>query len=212
MTETVRSALARATAVLAAAGVPEPARDARRLMAAVLGIDPGRVTLAAGDPVGTETATALDRMVDERRRFRPVAQIVGRRLFWGREFDVTAAVLDPRPETETLIAAALAGPFYADPDSNAERQAHKYANQGRPEAARLMRSMAAQPQAFWYTNGTPKQVRRQVDQTVDAAAKANAVAVLVAYNVPNRDCGGYSAGGAKHYGAGSTASTTAARS
>ena len=36
-------------------------------------------------------------MVAERARFRPVAQIVGRRLFWGREFAVTGAVLDPRP-------------------------------------------------------------------------------------------------------------------
>jgi release factor glutamine methyltransferase len=39
-----------------------------------------------------------------------VAQIIGRRAFWGRDFRVTAAVLDPRPETETLIARALAGP------------------------------------------------------------------------------------------------------
>ena len=97
-------------------------------------------------------------------------------------------------------AAALAGPFYADPSSNAEWQARKYDKQGRPEAARLMRSMAAVPQAFWFTSGTPKQVRKGVDRTVDAATKANAVAVLVAYNVPNRDCGGYSAGGARHYG------------
>ena len=96
-------------------------------------------------------------------------------------------------------AAALAGPFYADPDSDASRQATKYEMQGRTEDARLMRSMAAVPQAFWFTNGTPKQVRKQVDRTVDKAAKANAVPVLVAYNVPNRDCGGYSAGGAQHY-------------
>ena len=43
-------------------------------------------------------------MVAERARWRPVAQIVGRRAFWGRDFAVTGAVLDPRPETETLIA------------------------------------------------------------------------------------------------------------
>ena len=96
-------------------------------------------------------------------------------------------------------AAALAGPFYADPDSNAERQARKYDKQGRTEAARLMRSMAAVPQAFWFTNGTPKQVRKAVNRTVDAATSAQAVAVLVAYNVPGRDCGGYSAGGTRHY-------------
>jgi release factor glutamine methyltransferase len=40
----------------------------------------------------------------------PVSQIVGERLFWGRRFRVTADVLDPRPETETLIAHALEGP------------------------------------------------------------------------------------------------------
>jgi release factor glutamine methyltransferase len=39
-----------------------------------------------------------------------VAQIVGRRVFWGREFVVSGAVLDPRPETETLISRTLAGP------------------------------------------------------------------------------------------------------
>jgi release factor glutamine methyltransferase len=38
-----------------------------------------------------------------------VSQILGRRSFWGRDFEVTADVLDPRPETETLIAAALDG-------------------------------------------------------------------------------------------------------
>jgi endoglucanase len=97
------------------------------------------------------------------------------------------------------VAAALAGPFYADPDSSAERQARKYEKQGRTEDARLMRSLAAVPQAFWFTGGTPKQVRRAVDRTVDDATNAQAVAVLVAYNVPNRDCGGYSAGGARHY-------------
>lgn len=96
-------------------------------------------------------------------------------------------------------AAAIAGPFYADPDTNASRQAEKYERQGRPTAARLMRSMSAVPQAFWLTGGSPKEVRRDVDRIVDKATAANAVAVLVAYNVPGRDCGGYSAGGAKDY-------------
>jgi release factor glutamine methyltransferase len=40
-----------------------------------------------------------------------VAQIVGARAFWGREFAVTPDTLDPRPETETLVAAALEAPF-----------------------------------------------------------------------------------------------------
>jgi release factor glutamine methyltransferase len=40
---------------------------------------------------------------------RPVSQILGRRAFWGRDFEVTTDVLDPRPETETLVALALRG-------------------------------------------------------------------------------------------------------
>jgi endoglucanase len=97
------------------------------------------------------------------------------------------------------LAAAIAGPFYANPDSNAERQAHKYEDKGRSADAQLMRSLAAVPQAFWFTSGAPKHVRAQVDGIVDKAAKAQATPVLVAYNVPGRDCGGYSAGGARHY-------------
>lgn len=107
---TVQAALAEAAAALAAAGIPDPARDARALMAAVLGTPAGRLTLAAGDPLGPLDAARFAGLVAERRRFRPVAQIIGRRAFWGRDFAVTADVLDPRPETETLVAAALAGP------------------------------------------------------------------------------------------------------
>lgn len=110
---TVRAALAGAAARLAAAGVPEATRDARRLMAAALGVEAGRLTLAEGAALDAATAAAFERMVAERASFRPVAQIVGRRAFWGRDFAVTGAVLDPRPETETLVAAALDGPVPA---------------------------------------------------------------------------------------------------
>jgi endoglucanase len=96
-------------------------------------------------------------------------------------------------------AAAIAGPFYADPDSNAERQADAWDKDGRTADAQLMRGLSKVPQAFWFTSGTRRSVRRDVDRTVDAAARAGAVPVLVAYNVPNRDCGGYSAGGARDY-------------
>ena len=110
---TIRSALAAAAARLAAAGVPDAPRDARRLMAAALGVGADRLSLHAGEAIGSEAAAAFARMLDERARFRPVAQIVGQRAFWGRDFVVTSAVLDPRPETETLVAAALDGPAAA---------------------------------------------------------------------------------------------------
>ena len=93
-------------------------------------------------------------------------------------------------------AAAIAGPFHADPDSNAERQARAWERDGRTADAQLMRRLAAVPQAFWFTGPGP---RKHVDRVVDAAARRDEVPVLVAYNVPGRDCGGYSAGGARRY-------------
>ncbi len=110
MTGTVRAALAAAAARLAAEGVPDAARDARRLMAAALGVAPDRLALALPEGLPPAAGAAFEAMVAERARFRPVAQILGRRAFWGRDFAVSAAVLDPRPETETLVALALAGP------------------------------------------------------------------------------------------------------
>jgi release factor glutamine methyltransferase len=107
---TVAEALRDATVALAAAGVEGAARDARLLMAAALGCDSDRLTLRACETVPAAAAARLGAMVSDRAGRRPVSQILGRRRFWGRDFAVTADVLDPRPETETLIAAALAGP------------------------------------------------------------------------------------------------------
>ncbi len=56
--------------------------------------------------------------------------------------------------------------------------------------------MVNQPQAVWFVGGTPAQVEDYVAETVAAAAADDAVPVLVAYNVPGRDCGSYSDGGA----------------
>jgi release factor glutamine methyltransferase len=102
--------LRRATAVLRAAGIPGPERDARRLLAHALGLDPVRLPLAEG-PVAPEAAARFAAALAARCAGQPVAQIVGQRAFWGLSFLVTPDVLDPRPETETLVAAALEGPF-----------------------------------------------------------------------------------------------------
>src|SRR6202035_516029 len=52
------------------------------------------------------------------------------------------------------------------------------------------------PRAVWFTSGTQAQVQQQVRQTMTEAAIERAVPVLVAYDVPGRDCAQYSAGGA----------------
>lgn len=107
VTEALRAAITR----LRAAGVEDPARDARALMAHAAGLTPDRLTLHLSDPLTDPQAAAFAAHVAARERRQPVAQIIGQRLFWGRPFCVTPDVLDPRPETETLIDHALSQPF-----------------------------------------------------------------------------------------------------
>jgi endoglucanase len=83
------------------------------------------------------------------------------------------------------------------PNSGAVRQGFDLLRRGQiPDALRIG-AMAATPQAVWVTSGTPAQARTQVRRAVALADLQHAVAVLVAYNLPGRDCGGYSAGGAQ---------------
>ena len=98
-------------AALRVAGIDDPARDARLLMAHVLGVVPGRLTLHLQDEVDEAARAAFSDLVKERQARRPLSHLLGRRQFYGREFIVTPKVLDPRGDTETLIAAALSEPF-----------------------------------------------------------------------------------------------------
>ncbi|QUS35626.1 peptide chain release factor N(5)-glutamine methyltransferase [Falsirhodobacter algicola] len=107
----VADALRRGAAELAAAGVPEAGRDARWLLAHMMGYAPDRLVLHMSDEVGTHAMARFEAALAARSARQPVAQIVGERLFWGRRFRITPEVLDPRPETEALIALALEEPF-----------------------------------------------------------------------------------------------------
>lgn len=108
---TGQQALLAAAARLAAAGVVQPATDARRLLAHAMGIPPERLTLHLAEAIDTDAEYRFERMLAARGARQPVSQIIGFRGFWGRDFLVTRDVLDPRPETETLIAEALERPF-----------------------------------------------------------------------------------------------------
>ena len=66
-----------------------------------------RLTLILPDPVTEEVEARFNRLIARRSRFEPVSHLTGTRAFYGRDFEVTKDVLDPRPETETLIATAL---------------------------------------------------------------------------------------------------------
>ncbi|PTE19299.1 peptide chain release factor N(5)-glutamine methyltransferase [Phaeovulum veldkampii] len=108
---TADQALRAAVARLGAAGIESAARDARRLLAHALGVAPDRLTLHLADALTAPQAAAFDAALAARAARQPVSQIVGARDFWGRGFRVTRDTLDPRPETETLVAAALEGAF-----------------------------------------------------------------------------------------------------
>ena len=85
------------------------------------------------------------------------------------------------------------GKLYVDPDSKAGAQAEKW-RASRPEDAAQMDKIAAQPQAQWI-GGSNQSVQAITKSHVSKAAKAGGIPVLVAYNIPNRDCGQYSSGG-----------------
>lgn len=105
-----QAALVAATRALQAAGIEGAAGDARALLAAAMDVPRDRLTLHLGDDLDAAAAVRLNAMIARRMAREPVAKIIGRRDFWGRSFEVTADVLDPRPETECLIAEALRGP------------------------------------------------------------------------------------------------------
>jgi endoglucanase len=87
----------------------------------------------------------------------------------------------------------LGARLYVHPDSNARRQAQLW-RPARPADAAIMDRIAAQPQASWFGDWGGD-VRAEVAAYVAAGQAAGAVPVLVAYNIPRRDCGGQSAGG-----------------
>jgi endoglucanase len=89
----------------------------------------------------------------------------------------------------------LAGrPLYVDPGSVAAQQADRWRAEGRADDAAAMARLAVQPTATWLS-GAGDAVS-QVRPVMREAGRAGATALLVAYHVPGRDCGSYSAGGA----------------
>ena len=108
---TAGEALAAAASRLRAAGVPDPARDARVLLAHAAKVDAARITLIAPEDLDPDIEERFDNLVSLRAIRVPVSHLLGEREFYGRAFKVSREVLDPRPETETLIEAALAEPF-----------------------------------------------------------------------------------------------------
>ncbi|MDZ7708702.1 MAG: peptide chain release factor N(5)-glutamine methyltransferase [Roseovarius sp.] len=107
---TANEALRAAVRRLAGVGIDGAAGDARALMAEALEVGRDRLVLHLGEEMEAGALARFEAMLARRLAREPVARILGRRAFWGRDFTVTPDVLDPRPETECVVAEALAGP------------------------------------------------------------------------------------------------------
>lgn len=88
-------------------GVEGAARDARMLVAQAAGVTAVSLIADPQRPLGEEAARRLTDMVARRAAREPVSRIFGQREFYGRPFRITPDTLDPRPDSETLIDAAL---------------------------------------------------------------------------------------------------------
>ncbi len=97
------------------AGIENPRREARLLVAHALGLTPESLLRA---PYEEADWPAVAAVVQRRTAREPTAYILGRREFWSFDFAVSPATLIPRPETETLIEAAIA----ARPDRRSVRR------------------------------------------------------------------------------------------
>ena len=106
----LREVFAQTSRSLRSCGIEYSARDARALCAFAVGIEPGQVTIEANMEVTVLQQEILLPLIRKRCERMPISRIIGNRLFWGRQFEINKYVLDPRGDTETLIALALRQP------------------------------------------------------------------------------------------------------
>ena len=98
----------RTAARLAAAGIEQPALDARILVGFALDLNRDQLLIHADRAVSATAAARLEELLRRRLAREPVSRILGRREFWSLSFDLSPETLDPRPDSETVIEAALA--------------------------------------------------------------------------------------------------------
>ena len=104
---TLGIAFVRAASVLREAGIETPELDARLLLCHATGLSHEAYVARAREALAPEVAASFEASVRRRAAREPVSRILGVREFYGRKFLVDRHALDPRPDTETLIEAAL---------------------------------------------------------------------------------------------------------
>jgi len=93
--------------VLTDAGLDSPALEARLLLTEALRIDAAELALRPEAPIRADAAARLTAWAERRLAREPVSRILGTQEFWGLPFRLSPGTLAPRPDTETVIEAAL---------------------------------------------------------------------------------------------------------
>lgn len=103
----LHEAAQRLQTVHAADGIDDARLQVELLYGLATGLDRAHVIAAGGDTLPAAAVEAFEALMERRRRHEPLAYILGKREFFGITFEVGPGCLVPRPETETLVEAAL---------------------------------------------------------------------------------------------------------
>jgi release factor glutamine methyltransferase len=144
VTTTIAEARRSLIAQLRAGGVDSPELDARILIGHALGLDHAALAAAPARRLGAAEESAIAALAQRRLAHEPVARIVGVKEFWSLNLAVSAATLVPRPETETVVEAALAAVAARRPRA----RALCIADLGTGSGAILLALLSELPEAF----------------------------------------------------------------
>ncbi|MDP7546976.1 MAG: peptide chain release factor N(5)-glutamine methyltransferase [Alphaproteobacteria bacterium] len=138
---TLRRALAAAGQQLRAAGVEDAMLDAGLLLAHVVGGDRLSLIRDGGRRLCGGEALAFTDLIAARAARHPVSRLLGRREFWSLDLQIGPAVLDPRPDSETIVAAALE-------QLGKKNGAYRIADLGTGSGCLLLALLRERPQAW----------------------------------------------------------------
>jgi release factor glutamine methyltransferase len=100
------AALACLVETFQASGIEDPKREAGITLCAASGVSPAALIVGPREPLGS-AARRVEEFAARRAAGEPLSRIVGEREFWGLRLAISPQVLDPRPETETIVEAAV---------------------------------------------------------------------------------------------------------
>jgi release factor glutamine methyltransferase len=127
-----------------AAGIDSPELDARILIGHALSLDHAALAASGARSLSPAEASAIAALAQRRLGHEPVARILGIKEFWSLNLRVDDATLVPRPETETIVTAALAAVAARGP----RRQTLRIADLGTGSGAILLALLSELPDAF----------------------------------------------------------------